>query len=448
MRPLLLISAFFFIYQLAAFGQAEEVATLQSRLATVQGQERVDLLLRLSTQLGSAQPTQAQAYAEEAFELSQGLDYLRGIMTAAYFLGDLEKGAGHHRKAADLLETGVAAARSAGDQSSELLGLQHLITVYQLSKRSKKLAETELLYQKLKNQLDLDQRSEALAGLKEAYQSKAAAMHESETQRQQIRHVLNLTMEDKLRQEAELERLAREKAELELKTLQLENESTKNALALSEKEKEVLAIEARLKHQQYLQVMITTIFAVALIIITFLLWLYKEKRDRAEEKVSLQRQLMMQEKMATLGQLTAGIAHEIKNPLNLVNNFAEGSKELAEELAETVPKSNSALQPDQYLQIREIVDDLKQNAVDIISNGKRLDRIVHSMMEHARGDKGKPQLVEINLLVEETINLAYHGYRALIPSFQVNIQKQFDLTIPGIKAIPQDLTNTLESEAA
>ena len=159
----------------------------------------------------------------------------------------------------------------------------------------------------------------------------------------------------------------------------------------------------------------------------------------AEEKERLQRQIMVQEKMASLGQLTAGIAHEIKNPLNFVNNFAEGSTDLTTELVEALDENKQALGKEQYDLIEEIVGELKQNALDIVHHGKRADQIVKSMMEHARGDKGLPQIIDINQLLEDNINLAYHGYKALNPSFNLDIQKKLDASIPQTEVIPQDL---------
>jgi signal transduction histidine kinase len=147
--------------------------------------------------------------------------------------------------------------------------------------------------------------------------------------------------------------------------------------------------------------------------------------------------------MASLGQVTAGIAHEIKNPLNFVNNFAEGSVDLIDELIEILNKQKNSLKKEDLDEIEEILNELKQNASDISENGKRADGIVRSMMDHARGEKGERKLANINMLVDENINLAYHGYRAIDFSFNANIQKDYDESLEPIEVVQQDIGRVL-----
>ena len=137
-----------------------------------------------------------------------------------------------------------------------------------------------------------------------------------------------------------------------------------------------------------------------------------------------QSQLVQAEKMASLGQLTAGIAHEIKNPLNFVNNFAELSGELVEELREEIEKGKS--ENGNREDIDDLLNDLQQNAQKINEHGKRADSIVKGMLQHSRGGKGERQPTDINALLEEDLNLAYHGMRAQDSSFNVTMEKQFD----------------------
>lgn len=146
-----------------------------------------------------------------------------------------------------------------------------------------------------------------------------------------------------------------------------------------------------------------------------------------------QARLVQQEKMASLGALTAGIAHEIKNPLNFVNNFAALSRELVDELDdETDPE-----------EIQAILADLKMNAAKIEEHGKRADGIVHSMMQHARAGSGEREAVDLNALIAEHIALAYHGKRAQIPDFNVEIEQDLDAAVGEVEVVPQEIRRVL-----
>jgi len=146
------------------------------------------------------------------------------------------------------------------------------------------------------------------------------------------------------------------------------------------------------------------------------------------------------EKMASLGQLTAGIAHEIKNPLNFVNNFAGLSVELLDELKETAEPALAALDEDKRADIDEVVGMLTGNLEKIAEHGRRADGIVKSMLEHSRGASGERREVDINALVEEALNLAYHGARAQDASFNITLERDLDRTIGPVELAPQEIT--------
>jgi C4-dicarboxylate-specific signal transduction histidine kinase len=182
------------------------------------------------------------------------------------------------------------------------------------------------------------------------------------------------------------------------------------------------------------------------------------ERKRAEEQIhaardvaeaayrdlkAAQASLVQAEKMASLGQLTAGIAHEIKNPLNFVNNFADLSVELLEELKETARPVIAGLAEDERSDVDEIVAMLTGNLEKIAEHGRRADGIVKSMLEHSRGGSGECREVDLNGLVEEALNLAYHGARAQDQNFNITLERDFDRAVTPIELAPQEITRVL-----
>ena len=151
-----------------------------------------------------------------------------------------------------------------------------------------------------------------------------------------------------------------------------------------------------------------------------------------------QDQIVMREKLAALGQLTAGVAHEIRNPLNFVKNFSESSQDLLEELKEVMDESSDDISEDQRSYIDEISQDLADNMERIRSHGNRADRIVHDMLMMGR-DSGEWQFTNINSLVDEHARLAFHSARALDADFQLDLQNDLDENMGEVEVIPQDL---------
>jgi two-component system NtrC family sensor kinase len=167
----------------------------------------------------------------------------------------------------------------------------------------------------------------------------------------------------------------------------------------------------------------------------------RDTAERAlEELKTTQASLLHAQKMAALGQLTAGIAHEIKNPLNFVNNFAELSGELLQELRETTAPFVAALADDQRAAVDEVVEMLRGNLDKIAEHGKRADGIVKSMLEHSRGVSGERRAVDLNGLIEEALNLAYHGARALDARFNITLEREFDRGLAPMELAPQEMT--------
>ncbi len=150
------------------------------------------------------------------------------------------------------------------------------------------------------------------------------------------------------------------------------------------------------------------------------------------ELKATQSQLIQSEKMASLGELTAGIAHEIQNPMNFVNNFSEVNSELIAEMKEELTKGNIE-------EAKNIADDIDENEKKIIFHGKRADGIVKGMLQHSRSSSGVKELTDINVLADEYLRLAYHGLRAKDKSFNATMKTDFDETIGNINVVPQDI---------
>ena len=167
----------------------------------------------------------------------------------------------------------------------------------------------------------------------------------------------------------------------------------------------------------------------------------RELGKSLEDLRTTQDRLVQTQKLASLGQLTAGIAHEIKNPLNFVNNFSGVSTELIDELREALGRMTG--DDKTRREIAELTDTLRDNLDKIVQHGKRADAIVKNMLLHSREGSGEHRLVDANALVEESLNLAYHGARAEKQGFKINMERSFDPAAGQVDVFPQEITRAL-----
>ena len=169
--------------------------------------------------------------------------------------------------------------------------------------------------------------------------------------------------------------------------------------------------------------------------------LFRDVEGSLEDLRTTQDRLVQTQKLASLGQLTAGIAHEIKNPLNFVNNFSGVSTELIDELREALGRMTG--DDKTRREIAELTDTLRDNLDKIVQHGKRADAIVKNMLLHSREGSGEHRLVDANALVEESLNLAYHGARAEKQGFKINMERSFDPAAGQVDVFPQEITRAL-----
>jgi histidine kinase len=168
-----------------------------------------------------------------------------------------------------------------------------------------------------------------------------------------------------------------------------------------------------------------------------------ELKDALDHLRRTQRMLLQAEKMSSLGQLTAGIAHEIKNPINFINNFAQLSADLAQELRQELEAKRDRPAGEVLSGLSEELEDLRANTISIVEHGKRADSIINGMLLHSRAARGEPVETELNPLIDQHVMLAYQGMRGSIPGFEVQVEKELDPALPRVEVSAQDIARVV-----
>lgn len=340
----------------------------------------------------------AISYCKQGLSICQSTDDKKGEAIALLHLAEIYQQKGNIQLASDFSGRSLAIRRSRGDKRGEIEVLLFLAELY-----SKQNDHNEQVLEWLSDSLKIAEEIGAVDLLSKTQFS----LHKYYKQRCEYEESLkHFELHNKLEKEAHKNTINQKVNNLEI-TYKAE-EAKKEAEAIRLKNEELTKLNFEIEQQ-------------------------KNKLENAlTELKAAQAQLIQAEKMASLGELTAGIAHEIQNPLNFVNNFSEVNKELADELVQGINKGNLE-------EVKDIAKDIKENEEKINHHGKRADAIVKSMLSHSRTSSGTKEITDINALCDEYLRLAYHGFRAKDKSFNAKFETQFDETIGKINVIPQDI---------
>lgn len=387
--------------------------------------QKVDLLVQIGDRLLLTDVKKAQNYGEQALKLAKKLQYEAGQAKAQFVTGKAHLQQNRIRKGIDYLKDALPWIEKNGD-SFLLYDLYfQLAKAYQLSSKP---TEVELYRQKYNNlkqrQENMKQQQEnlsnqermklleleSLANKDSAFMARLNAV-EAQIMRDSALQEISERDAALLQQQIELTKLEKDAAEFK-------QQKAESELRLQQEQQKLAAQRQRLYW-------VLAAFGFVLVL-GLSAWFFYQSRQA--QKLAKMEHLEAER----LRILTAGIAHEIKNPLNFVNNFAEGSIEIVAELEEALAENKSAL-------IAELVGELKQNSVDIRKNGQRVHQIVQSMSDYASGGKSERQATDLNQLLDENINLAYHGYRAQHPNFIANIERKYDALTTPVEVIPQEI---------
>lgn len=373
--------------------------------------------------------TKAIEYYDLALNYTDDFNYQTVINDAYLIQGELLLKASEVEKAKQNFEYVLVKSETVNDINAQSRAYVNLATIAEaqgnynkakdLLKRAEQIVPEAYLQYQSELFLDISKLYFKLGDYKKAYSN----------------NIIYSAIKDSLVEDENRSQIAKMTNVLEFENqLALKRESNEKMLAIKQAEID----RSNFTRNIFLVGMIFAVILVAIILIRFIE--KKKLNDKLNETLNnlkaTQKQLIQSEKMASLGELTAGIAHEIQNPLNFVNNFAEVSNEMVDEINEELAEGNLE-------EVKELLSDIRQNLGKINHHGKRADSIIKGMLQHSRGSSGKMEPTELNNFVREYVNLSYHGMRAGKKPINVEIAYDFDKQINTFPLISEDFSRVL-----
>jgi two-component system, NtrC family, sensor kinase len=399
----------------------------------------------------------AREMANEALALARKTKNKRGEQEAQAALGALESEIQHFKDAAVHYRKGLVIAHDLGRQDDRERLLQDLTQVYIRLNDADSATATFTQYLALRDSLLNDRVTRQLTELETKYKTREQKKEIQLLQRQkEVQQLHYRSVQDSLKVAEKSKKLAIIEAALDKEKHERDVESVKQQALMNRKydqqkiqllvkdqqinEAELKSNEAELVSSQRLTFAILAGLAFALVLAVALFIAYRQNKRANEVLRNTQEQLLVQEKLASLGQLTAGIAHEIQNPLNFVNNFSEITSELAEEGLNNIVSNTTLSAAERNAELNALMVNIKNNSSRVQEHGKRASNIVKQMLSHSRSSSGELVDMELNGLLGDVVDLAYHGRKAQGSLAVLALNKVFANEPIMVSADPQELS--------